>query len=67
MKHRVTDGARLYHEEVRERTQLARHALRRRQHKAMVLNDYTDAELQALNGPVRTYSMKEGESVSCRA
>ena len=60
MKMKLTDEARLYYEEVQERTHLAHHADRRhRSGDVFKQNTYTDAELQKRNGPVRTYSVAQ--------
>ena len=56
-----------FEDEVRERTIIARsagHMNRRR--KIPNINNYTDTELRALNGPVRVYSMKSSECAPCR-
>jgi len=56
----MTEGALLYYEEVRERTELARHALRRKCAPNVVrFNRYTRAEQKRLNGPVRTYQNRD--------
>jgi len=62
----MRDGAHLFYEEVRERTELARHALRKRCGRNVIgFNRYTRAELQNLNGPVRTYSMAQSDNRPC--
>ena len=56
-----------FEDEVRERTIIARSARNmNRRRKIPNINNYTDAELRALNGPVRTYSMKASECTPCR-
>jgi len=60
MKKKTASAAWLFYEEVRERTELARHARRKRRRRNVIgFNQYTSAELKRLNGPVHTYPMTQ--------
>ena len=63
----MTDGTRLYYEEVIERTELARHADNKGRRHKLGLNEYTKAEIEKRHGLVRTYPMPRGEDRLCRA
>jgi len=63
----MTDGTRLYYEEVIERTKLARHADSKGRRHKIEFNHYTDAEIEKRHGPVRTYPMPQNAGCLCRA
>jgi len=63
----MTEGTKLYYEEVIERTKLARHADSKGRRHKIEFNEYTEAEIEKLHGPVRTYRMPQGEDRLCRA
>ena len=63
----MTDGTRLYYEEVIERTELARHADSKGRRHKLGLNEYTDAEIEKRHGLVRTYPMPQNAGCLCRA
>ena len=52
-----------FEDEVRERAVIARSAgYMNRRRKMPNINNYTNAELQARNGPIRTYSTAQSEA-----
>jgi len=63
----MTEGTKLYYEEVIERTELARHADSKGRRHKLGLNEYTDAEIEKRHGLVRTYPMPQNAGCLCRA
>jgi len=63
----MTEGTRLYYEEVIERTKLARHADSKGRRHKIEFNQYTDAEIAKQHGPIHTYPMPQGEDRLCQA